>query len=316
MALTIGFDIGGTKLAAGVVDDDGEILQLVRRGTPSSDPDQIEDRIAEIVEELRSDHDVSAVGIGAAGFIDVDSAVVLFAPNLAWRDEPLRDEVAKRVGLPVVVENDANAAAWAELRFGAARGVTDLAMVTIGTGIGAGIVIKGELFRGTFGVAAEMGHMQVVPDGRECGCGQRGCWEQYGSGRALVREARDLAAADPARAAHLLGLGDGTPAGITGPHVTDAAVAGDPAAVEALARVGHWIGIGLSNVAVTLDPGTFVIGGGVCAAGDLLLGPTRKAFEARLPGAAYRPIADLRLAQLGNEAGLVGAADLARLYDP
>jgi glucokinase len=312
MALTIGVDIGGTKVAAGVVDDNGVILQQTRRQTPSRNANEIEDTIAEVVDQLCHDHEVHAVGIGAAGFIDTSGAVVMFAANLAWRNEPLRDEMAKRIGLPVIVENDANAAAWAELRFGAARGESDVVMITLGTGIGCGIVIGGELFRGAHGVAAEMGHMQVVPDGRECGCGKRGCWEQYGSGRAVLREARDIAAIDPARAAHLLSLGDGTAEGITGSHVTDAGIAGDPAAVEALARVGHWVGIGLANIAVTLDPGTFVVGGGASAGGDLLLVPARAAFESRLPGAAYRPVADVRLAHLGNEAGLVGAADLAR----
>jgi glucokinase len=313
MTLSIGVDVGGTKVAAGVVDDDGVILQRELRETPSTDANEIEDTIADVVWELRKNHDVKAVGIGAAGFIDTERSVVLFAPNLAWRNEPLRDEVAKRVSLPVVIENDANAAAWAELRFGAGQGLAELVLVTIGTGIGAGIIREGDLYCGEFGMAAEMGHTQVVPDGIPCGCGQQGCWEQYGSGRALVREALAIASADPASATQLLALGDGTPAGITGPHVTAAALHGDVASVEALRRVGHWVGIGLVNVALTLDPGTFVVGGGVSEAGELLLGPARTAYQERLPGAAYRPIADIRQARFGNEAGLIGAADLARL---
>jgi glucokinase len=313
VSLTIGVDIGGTKVAAGVVDETGKILQKVRRNTPSARSDEIADTIADVVRELCKDRDVSAVGIGAAGFIDADRSTVLFAPNLAWRNEPLRDDVAKRIGgLPVIVENDANAAAWAEVKFGAGRGEADVVMVTIGTGIGGGIVLNGQLFRGRYGVAAEMGHMQVVPNGRRCGCGQRGCWEQYGSGRALVREARDIAAFHNEQARGLLALGDGTPDGITGLHVTEAAKAGDPAAVEAFDHVGRWIGVGLVNLAVILDPSTFVVGGGVADAGDLLLDPIRSAFEGRLPGAAYRPVAEIRRAELGNDAGLVGAADLAR----
>jgi glucokinase len=314
VGLTIGVDIGGTKAAAGVVDDEGNLLASVRRHTPSTDANEIEDTIADVVAELRKDHDVSAVGIGAAGFIDADSSVVLFAPNLAWRNEPLRDEVFKRIGLPVVVENDANAAAWGEVRFGAGRGERDAVMVTIGTGIGGGIILDGRLFRGEFGIAAEMGHMQVVPNGRRCGCGQRGCWEQYGSGRALVREARDIAAFHPDTAQALLALGDGTADGITGPHVTQAAKAGDAAAIEAFDHVGRWIGVGLANLALTLDPSTFLVGGGVSEAGDLLLEPIKSAFLSRLPGASYRPIADIRLAELGNDAGVIGAADLARLH--
>ncbi|MFL6238037.1 MAG: ROK family glucokinase [Actinomycetes bacterium] len=315
MTFTIGFDIGGTKLAAGVVDEAGRILQMARRDTPSADPNEIEDAIAEVVAELCEHHEVSAVGIGAAGFIDSDGAVVLFAPNLAWRNEPLRDEVSKRINLPVVVENDGNAAAWAECRFGAGRGARDVVMVTIGTGIGGGIVLNGALFRGEYGIAAEMGHMQVVPNGRRCGCGQRGCWEQYSSGRALVREAREIALYDPSRAAYLLSLGDGTSDGITGPHVTAAALAGDPVAVEAFEHVGSWAGIGLASLALMLDPALFIIGGGVSEAGSLLLDPSISAFRARLPGAAFRPIAEVRPAELGNTAGLVGAADLARLRE-
>jgi glucokinase len=313
MSLTIGVDIGGTKVAAGVVDPDGKIHQQVRRDTPSAEPSEIEDVIADVVDELRKGNDVIAVGIGAAGFIDGDRATVLFAPNLAWRNEPLRDEVAKRIGLPVVVENDANAAAWGEVKYGAGRGERDVVMVTIGTGIGGGIVLDGELFRGQHGVAAEMGHMQVVPNGRRCGCGKRGCWEQYGSGRALVREAREIAFFDPSRAQQLLSLGDGTPDGITGLHVTEAAMAGDPAAIDAFEHVGFWVGIGLAGLAVVLDPGVFLVGGGVSDAGDLLLKPAITAFHQRLPGADYRPVADVRRAELGNDAGLVGAADLARL---
>jgi glucokinase len=293
LALTIGVDIGGTKVAAGVVDDNGTILQDVRRDTPSTQVDEIADVIADVVAELRANHDVVAVGVGAAGFVDANRSEILFAPNLAWRNEPLRDDVGKRVGLPVVVENDANAAAWAEVRFGAGRGVRDAVMVTIGTGIGGGIVLDGRLFRGEFGVAAEMGHMQVVPHGRHCGCGQRGCWEQYGSGRALVREAREIAGTDSGRAETLLALGDGTADSITGLHVTEAAKNGDPVALEAFDVVGRWIGVGLTNLVSVMDP-------------------IRSGFQMRLPGSAYRPIADIRLAELGNDAGLVGAADLAR----
>jgi glucokinase len=197
VALAIGVDVGGTKVAAGVVDEDGRVIADLRRPTPSTDAGAVEQTIADLVHELRRTHDVVAVGIGAAGFIDADRSTVLFAPNLAWRDEPLRDEVAKLVGLPVVVENDANAAAWGEYRFGAGRGQTTLVCVTVGTGIGGGIVLGGSLFRGTFGIGGEFGHLQVVLDGRRCGCGQTGCWEQYCSGRALLHEAREIADVPP-----------------------------------------------------------------------------------------------------------------------
>ncbi len=312
MTLTIGVDVGGTKVAAGVVDEAGTILARTRRPTPSTSPDDVEQTIAAVVAELRVGLEIEAVGIGAAGFVDADRAVVLFAPNLAWRDEPLRDDVSKLVGLPVVVENDANAMAWGEYRFGAGRGETHLVCVTVGTGIGGGVVIDGNLYRGRFGIGAEPGHMQVVPGGRRCGCGQRGCWEQYCSGRALLHEAREIADVQKHYGARLLELGGGRPEGIEAPEVTIAAREGDPAALACFDEVGRWLGQGLADLAAALDPGVFVIGGGVADAGELLLGPARRAFEFALTGGGNRPNADIRLAQLGNEAGLVGAADLAR----
>ena len=312
MSLTIGVDVGGTKVAAGVVDEHGTVLRSVRRPTPSASPLHVEETIAAAVADLRAEYDVEAVGIGAAGFIDEDRAVVLFAPNLVWRDEPLRDEVAKRVGLPVVVENDANCAAWAEYRFGAGVGESHLVVVTVGTGIGGGFVVNGELYRGRFGIGAEFGHMQVVKDGRRCGCGQKGCWEQYCSGRALLHEAREIADVQPQYGTRLLELGDGEPEGIEAPEVTQAAREGDPAALACFAEIGWWLGRGLADLSAMLDPGMFVIGGGVADAGDLLLDPARVAYAEQLTGSAARTHPQIRLAKLGNEAGLVGAADLAR----
>jgi glucokinase len=310
--LTIGVDVGGTKVAAGVVDEAGAILARTRHATPSASPSDVEDVIASCVDELREGHEIEAVGIGAAGFIDAERSRVLVAPNLSWRDEPLRDAVASRVGLPVVVENDANAAAWAEHRFGAGRGETHLVLVAVGTGIGGGIVLDGQLFRGRHGIGAEFGHLQVVPAGRRCGCGQHGCWEQYCSGRALLHEAREIADVQRGFGARLLELGGGRPEGIEAREVTQAAREGDPAALECFEEIGGWLGQGLADLAAVLDPGAFVIGGGVADAGELLLGPARRVFAARLSGASARPVAEIRLAELGNDAGLVGAADLAR----
>jgi glucokinase len=310
----IGIDIGGTKVAAGLVDVDGRVLRRVRRETPhrSQSPQVVEDTIAEAIEELRDHREAVAVGIGAAGFVDADQASVLFSPHLSWRHEPLRDGIRRRVGLPVVVENDANAALWAEARFGAARGARDVVGVNLGTGIGGGVLVDGRLYRGRHGVAGEFGHMLVVPGGHRCECGNRGCWEQYASGNALVREARELAAARSPVAHALLELVDGDPTRITGPLVTRAATAGDPAAQELFDDVGRWLGIGLANLAAAFDPALFVIGGGVSEAGELLLGPAREAFRRQLTGRGFRPEAPLVRARLGNEAGLVGAADLAR----
>lgn len=313
MALAIGVDIGGTKVAAGVVADDGSILEVLRSPTPDTEAPAVSEAVVELVTQLRARHPaVETVGIGAAGWIDRSRSRVYFAPNVVWRNEPIRDDLAARIDLPIVVENDGNATAWAEHRFGAGRGSSDLICVTIGTGIGGGMVASGKLYRGGFGIAAEFGHMQLVPDGHRCGCGRRGCWEQYCSGKALVREAREIASTDPLHGRRMLRLAGGEADNITGPIVTQAAQEGDPAAVEAFATIGEWLGRGLANVTAALDPGLFVIGGGVSDAGDLLLGPGREWFQRRLPGRGFRPEAELVRAVLGPEAGLVGAADLSR----
>lgn len=306
-------DIGGTKVAAGVVDAHGTILATTYRNTPAHDVAQIEDSICAVVRELTCQFDVEAVGVGAAGFIDARRSTVMFAPNLAWRDEPLQASLQRRMGLCVVIENDANAAAWAEVRFGAGRGAEHVVALTVGTGIGGGIVINGQLLRGQFGAAAEMGHLTVVPDGRRCGCGLRGCWEQYVSGRALVREAHELVRASPEITGELVRLAGGRPECITGQMVTQAALGGDTAALRCFDVMGTWLGRGLAGLAAILDPGLFIIGGGVSAAGEVLRAPASAAFESFLTGGGYRPAAELRIAELGPEAGLVGAADLARI---
>ncbi len=313
MALTIGVDVGGTKIAAGVVDEDGAVLDQVKVATPRNAGETAE-AIAAAVRAVRGDHRVEAVGLGAAGFIDEQRATVLFAPNVAWVNEPLRAEIEKLLDgeLPVVVENDANAAAWGEHRFGAGRGERHLLCVTVGTGVGGGVIADGELYRGRFGVAAEFGHMRVVPDGRRCGCGNKGCWEMYASGNALVREARDLASSGSPLANRMLALAGGEVAGVTGQVVTLAAQQGDPTARELFEGLGEWLGQGLASLAAVLDPGRFVIGGGVSEAGELLLRPTAEAFHRALTGRGHRPEARVVLAELGNAAGLVGAADLAR----
>jgi glucokinase len=312
MSLAIGVDVGGTKVAAGVVDSDGHIVSKLKRSTPAASPVRTEQAIADVVTELLADHDVAAIGLGAAGFVDSARATMLFAPNLAWRDEPLKQRVEERLGRAVLVENDANASAWAEERFGAARGYRDVMLVNLGTGIGAALILGGELYRGRWGIAGEPGHIRVVPDGRLCGCGNRGCWEQYCSGNALVAEAREFAHRTPGGASRLLQLGGGAAEGITGPVITQAAHEGDPAALRCFQIIGSWLGQGLADLAAILDPACFVIGGGVSEAGDLLLDPARVSFERALTGRGYRPLADIKVAQLGEDAGIVGAADLAR----
>jgi glucokinase len=316
MPLAIGVDIGGTKVAGGVVDDEGNIIDTERRLTPGFDVAQTESVITEVVDELAARHDVAAVGIGAAGWIGADRATVLFAPHLAWRDEPLRAALSHRIGHPVLVENDGNAAAWAEYRFGAAQDEPAVVCVTMGTGIGGGLVIDGRVFRGAYGVACEYGHMTMVPDGRRCACGNRGCWEMYASGTALATDARELAAVAPIAAHRMMQLAGGDLDALTGPVVTEAAREGDPAAIEICTEMGQWLGRGLANLAAVLDPSLFVIGGGVSAAGDLLLGPARDTFARTLTGRNFRPAARIVVAELGPDAGLVGAADLARRDAP
>ncbi len=310
----IGVDIGGTKIAVGVVDEAGQILAQVRRDTDADDVAGIDRAIAEACAELAKEHEVGAIGLAAAGFVSPDRTSVLFAPNIAWREYPLAARVGALLGLdvPIVVENDANAAGWAEFRFGAARDATDMLMLTVGTGLGGAVVVDRELVRGKWGVAAEVGHMRVVPGGHYCGCGHEGCWEQYASGSALTRDARHAVIAQPHRAGRLLALAGGDPEEVSGPMVTTAAQEGDELAVELLANLGRWIGEGSASVAALLDPELIVIGGGVGAAGDLLLTPIRKAYESQLSALGHRPVAQIELAEHGNEAGIVGAADLAR----
>jgi glucokinase len=313
VSLTVGVDIGGTKVLGGLVDDDGTVIAQARRETPADEVNKTLDFIVDVVTELSRDQPVAGVGIGAAGWFDADRSRAVFAPNLAWRDEPLRELLQARLPVPVVVENDGNVAAWAEFRFGAARdAVESMAMVTVGTGIGAGIVLGGKLLTGANGMAAEPGHTRSVPGGRPCGCGRNGCLEQYASGSALVRAARERAAADPAAASRLLELSGGSVEAITGLLVTRAAMDGDLVSRAAFAEIGRWLGSGLADLTYVVDPEVLVIGGGVVDAGELLLGPAREAFLAELPARGKLPIAPIVGAQLGPLAGVVGAADLAR----
>ncbi|ROR90460.1 ROK family glucokinase [Nocardioides aurantiacus] len=315
MTLTVGVDIGGTKIAAGVVGEGGQVLARSRTRSPATDPPEIVRTIGELVRGLVAGlpegSEVEAVGASAAGFVDKQRSTLVFAPNLAWRDEPLRDHLERELDLPVVIENDANAAAWGEFRFGAGEDVDNLLMLTIGTGVGGGVVLDGELGRGGFGMGGEVGHITMVPDGVPCGCGNLGCLESYGSGSALVRTTREHAATDPGAAA-LLEQAGGDVEKITGPMVTAAAAAGDAFATARVVELGEWIGRGVATLTAVLDPNVVVIGGGVSEAGDLLLDPIRDSFARHVTGRGHRPLAEVRGALLGNAGGIVGVADLAR----
>lgn len=316
MTLNIGVDVGGTKIAASAVDERGGIFAQARRETPAQDVDAIAGAVVEVVDELREragaeGHEVTGVGVACAGFVDAAGTTVVFAPNLAWRNEPLAARVQERAGIPVVLENDANAAAWGEFRFGAAREADHMIMITLGTGVGGGVIDRHQLVRGAHGMAAEIGHLRVVRDGHRCGCGNRGCWEQYASGSALVREARELVAAASPHAADLSDRCNGDPAALTGMMVTQSAVDCGQAAIELLEDLGHWVGEGVASLVAVLDTGVIVVGGGVSAAGDLVLEPARAAFARQLTGRGHRPLPPMVLAELGNDAGMIGAADLA-----
>lgn len=305
--VVVGVDIGGTKVLAGTVDAHGRIGRMALRTTPGRrvQTRQVEDALVEAVVEAAGGAPLAGVGVAAAGFVDSAGERVMFAPHLPWQGEPLRDLLTERLGCPVGLDNDANCAARAEAHHGAARGAASALMITMGTGIGGAVLLEGRVVRGANGMAGEFGHMQVVADGRPCECGRRGCWEQYSSGNALVRDARTLMADQPSV---LLEMAGGSPDGVTGPMVTSAAEQGDLVARRAFASVGDWLGVGTANLVAALDPEVVVVGGGVSAAGDKLLDPARTALRRSLVGAAHRRVPDLVGAQLGPRAGMVGAA--------
>ena len=311
--LSIGVDIGGTKVLGGVVDSQGTILTTHRKDTPKQGGEALTQTIADVIVELTSEYEVCGVGISAAGFVSSDRKTMLATPNISgWNGINLENEISRRVNLPVVIENDANAAAWGEARYGAGVGETQMMMLTVGTGIGGGIVVKGALHRGAFGIAAEFGHLRVVPEGHLCGCGARGCFEQYASGNALMRHAREAISASPDAAHNLLARGNGTVEGLSGRHITEAAREGDMVALAAFNTTAQWLGAGIASLSVLLDPACVVIGGGVIDAGEILLAPTRAAVERYMPFQGKHPTPRIVAASLGNDAGVVGAADLAR----
>lgn len=312
MSLTVGLDIGGTKLAGALVDESGTIVSRALRETPALATSDIVSAAADVVDELAAEHEVVGVGVACAGFVDRPGTTVMFAPNLPWRDEALKAKLEDLTRLPVLLLNDANAAAWGEFVHGSAADVDHMVFLTIGTGVGGGIVENGRLLRGAFGVAAELGHVRMIPGGRLCGCGVRGCLEQYASGTELLRLARELVASGDPRGEGLAARCGRDPLALTGPDITQAAQDGDVAARSLLGELGRWIGQGAATIGAVLDPEVFVLGGGVASAGALLLDPAKEAYEEFVTGAGHRPFATWRLASLGNEAGMIGAAAQVR----
>lgn len=317
--LTVGVDVGGTSVRAGLVDAKGAVLDLRQTPTPSSDH-ALEDAIASVVTELIDDHGraprhpsgVSAVGLAVAGFVTTERRHVLFSPHLSWRQIAVAERIERRVGVPVLLEHDANAAAVAEHRFGAAAGTGVAVLLAIGTGIGAALLVDGDLFRGAHGVAPELGHLRVVPDGRPCPCGKRGCWERYCSGTALVTTAVELLAEHGSRAGSLARQVAYDPGELSGRRIAAAARDGDPVALRAMAELARWLGEGLALVGDLYDPEVVVVGGGVAESGPLFLDAAREHYAVTLTGAGYRPLARIRMSQLGDQAGMTGSAMLAR----
>ena len=310
MSLRLGVDVGGTKIAAAIVDETGAIVARNRVATPRTSLGELVEAVASAIDPLRSEHPVATLGLSVAGFTDVGRSLVWFAPNLPLREVDLGALVAQRTSLVTVVENDGNAAAWGEHRFGAARSVANVLMVAVGTGVGGGIVLDGSLVRGAHGMAAEIGHIQLRPGGRTCGCGRRGCLEQYASGTALLEAAESALAEQPARGAQLRALMQ-QHGSLRGEQVTQAAAQGDDLALEVLHLIGTRLGEGIADLVAVLDPEVVLIGGGVAAADELIVQPVRSALAANLTAAGHRPSPRVVAAELGNDAALVGAADLA-----
>ena len=324
MGATVGIDVGGTKMLGVALDGAGAVVAEQRTATPHrhrhgteelAGPAEvlsvISDLARSIVAEVeRAGERVDGVGVGVPGLVD-DRGVLRFAPNLMHGEgmataEKLTDDLA----VPVVVDNDATCAAVGEWALGAAVGVTDAVVVTLGTGIGGGVIADGRVRRGANGFAGEIGHMVVDPNGPPCSCGRRGCWERYASGSGLGRLAREAALAG--RLESVVRRAGGDPESVRSEHVTALAAEGDPAAAKVLAEMGWWLALGLANLADLLDPAMFVVGGGMIEAGAFLLEPARAAFAGMVEAADVRPAIPIEAARLGERAGAMGAAVAAR----
>ena len=310
--LAIGIDIGGTKILGALVDAEGKIVSELRVPSPAQDPDLMVDTVVDLIEKLTlmAADVIAAVGVAAAGFIDADQSHILYAPNLNWRNEPMRERVQKRISLPVFIENDANAAGWAEYKFGSGRGSKDMVMLTLGTGVGGAVIADYKLRRGGFGIGGELGHVRVVQDGKQCGCGRKGCVEQYSSGTAVLKAAKKLAASEGPMGQRLRELaGEGE---LDGHLVYAALLEGDPGAMSLIATAADYLAQAMGSITAVLDPQIYVIGGGLSEAGDLLLDPIREALGANTPARGFRPEPKIVAATFSNQAGVIGAADLAR----
>lgn len=310
-AFTVGFDIGGTNLRGAVVDQAGTILSLEQLPTPSSQAG-LYTGIKTLVQRFTQQYPIAAVGVAIAGFLDETCRTVRFAPHLSWRNEPVAANLERELALPVVIEHDANSAAWGEYRFGSARDVDNWVLFAIGTGIGGALMTGGKLYRGAFGTAPEFGHLRVLPHGRSCKCGKTGCLETYCSGTALAVTAAEVLSSNQYPDSCLLPLYNQDPAQVTGRAVVKAARHGDAAGKAIIADFANWLGQGLALVADILDPEQIVIGGGLAGEADLYLEQAVARYRQEIVGAGFRPEARVVTAQLGANAGMIGVADLAR----
>jgi glucokinase len=307
----IGIDIGATKILGCVVDSAGTIICQNTTPTPLADSSSIEDALFAVARSLLAErNDAEAVGIAVAGWIDRSRRTVLFSPHLPWHMEPLADNLSTRLGLPVILENDANAAAWGEHRFGAGQTLQDFILVTIGSGIGAGIVVDGRLLRGAHGLAGELGHTVVEPDGPCCPCGRRGCVDSFASGRALQRHFHELSDGSSSRT-QVSPVGEEVPE--TGEAIAAAARDGDPVALRAFAKVGEYLGRGIADLVMCLDPAAVILAGGVATAGELLRAPTDASLRRCLVAHEKMAQTQVLIGLLGARAGALGVAHLASL---
>lgn len=308
----MGIDIGGTSIRAAVVDEQGRVLDTVRAQTPTT-ATALESCLDRTVGELADRWNVTAVGLAVAGFLTTDRQVIRFSPHLPWREVRVAEEMSKRIGLPVFCEHDANATAVAEYHFGAAARGHNTVVIAIGTGIGAGLILDGEIYRGSFGVAPELGHLRVIPDGRPCSCGKFGCWERYCSGTALVDTVVELIADSGMWNSQLAREITEDPGSLTGRRIAAAAMDGDALALAAFAEFARWLGLGLAMVCDIFDPDLVVLAGGVGSSSGLYLDEAREHYSALLTGAGHRKMARIRGTQLAEAGGMIGAAQIARI---
>lgn len=312
----IGVDLGGTNIAVGLVDEDGNILHKGETPTGVGRPyqDILKDMamlIIRVTEEAGyKKEDIKSIGIGSPGYADKKTGKIIFANNLFWRNVPVRDELQKYINVPVYIDNDATVAGLAEAVAGACQGVENSITITLGTGVGAGIIINGKPYSGSHGVGSELGHMIVEVDGIECTCGNRGCWERYASATALIQNGKEAAKKNPDSLINK--MVDGDLDKITAKTVIDAAKAGDATAMEIFEKYIHYIAMGIITIINSFDPSIIAIGGGVAKAGDFLLNAIKEEVEKHI---FYKDVdhAKICLAQLGNDAGIVGAAMLGKV---